>query len=423
MKHLIRNSLLAVLILPLLLSATERTVDDIFASFQKYLVLEDISITIPTIIEVPIESQIGSQQFALYNVTEEEFEPYIIKQEKISEQPGLVAATVNSKSAFRMIDENSSTYEDFPFNNRAVNTASLVFTFDEAITSSGFSLQLDNFVALPRTVEVFALINGQQKAVLSKQGFSGTQTRFPETTSQNWVVDLTYTQPLRISEFDFLQFARSEVSYDASLRFLAQPESQYRIYYDSDRNVQVSTGEKPNLNGNEYVVIDSYESLSNPSYVIVDTDKDGVADIFDNCVRTPNADQVDANNNGRGDVCDDFDFDGVINLNDNCINEPNRGQVDTDADGIGDVCDGEESRLTEKYPWIAWGGIAMVGLILIVLIAFTVKDREKEKKEEELEEKVGEPGGEATPPNPEPEPAVDIDQVPKPAEDSTNQEG
>ena len=47
----------------------------------------------------------------------------------------------------------------------------------------------------------------------------------------------------------------------------------------------------------------------------------------------------------------------VVNSQDNCVNEPNRNQRDTDSDGIGDVCDQEESRITEKYPWIPWLGI------------------------------------------------------------------
>ena len=86
---------------------------------------------------------------------------------------------------------------------------------------------------------------------------------------------------------------------------------------------------------------------------------------MDNCISTINPDQIDVNRNGRGDACDDFDQDGLINTRDNCPNIPNRNQIDTDGDKIGDVCDNEESRTTEKYPWLPWVGIGFAGLVLV----------------------------------------------------------
>lgn len=60
---------------------------------------------------------------------------------------------------------------------------------------------------------------------------------------------------------------------------------------------------------------------------IVDTDGDGVPDEEDNCVFTPNPDQLDTDGDGVGDVCD------------NCVEAYNPDQTDSDDDGIGDVCD------------------------------------------------------------------------------------
>lgn len=84
-----------------------------------------------------------------------------------------------------------------------------------------------------------------------------------------------------------------------------------------------------------------------------DDDNDGILDVNDNCPMIANADQLDYDNDGEGDACDDdIDGDGIVNeldddrdndgvtdAVDNCINVFNPKQLDDDKDGIGNVCD------------------------------------------------------------------------------------
>lgn len=86
-----------------------------------------------------------------------------------------------------------------------------------------------------------------------------------------------------------------------------------------------------------------------------DTDGDGVNDDVDNCPQVVNPDQADADDDGRGDVCDtdndDVDADGVGNDVDNCPQAFNPEQEDGDGDGSGDACDASDDDLDRDGVW------------------------------------------------------------------------
>lgn len=82
------------------------------------------------------------------------------------------------------------------------------------------------------------------------------------------------------------------------------------------------------------------ETIELVSYVL-DTDDDGIfAD--DNCHDDPNPDQLDTDNDGQGDVCDDDDDgDGTLDVDDAFPLDPAE-DTDTDSDGIGNNADQDD---------------------------------------------------------------------------------
>ncbi len=345
------------------------------SAYRFYQDFDHISIKVPTVVETSFPNDFIEQfYFAVLDKTTNSFEPYFFKQETLLNQvPVSVSSNPAILSTNRMIDNDTQTYADFPLPDNAQGTAQIILSSATPIASSVLVTLFDNNVALPNSVEIRALVDGQNRIVVANRRMDQQTVRFPQTTSKQWSIIFTFGQPLRISELRLLQDNAKKTS-QRTLRFLAQPSHSYRIYFDPDRLSPTAVGESGNLvSAKDVLVVSATISQSNSNYIIADVDGDGVPDIRDNCVSVPNADQVDLNNNGRGDACDDFDQDQIINSKDNCPNIPNWDQKDSDGDGIGDACDNEESRFTERHTWIPWAGMGFAALVLILLLALTAR--------------------------------------------------
>lgn len=364
-------SIFCFFILTLHVSAQNTSVT---SAYRKFKDIDNLSIKAPAVVEVSLADQfIERFNFAVQDKNTNSFEPYYFNQKILKFDTPIGVNTEPLSIAGLMSDGNISTYAEFSLPANAQGFTNIVLLSQEPVTSSAVIAILDNYVALPNYIEVIATVNGQEKTILSKKEMDQNTIHFPKTTSSRWVVSYWYSQPLRITEFKLVQEDNSKNTLN-SVRFLAQPGHSYRVYFDPDRYVIAPVGESANLSlAKEVINLPNISTQNNPEYIIADTDNDGIPDITDNCISSTNPGQADVNNNGRGDICDDFDLDGIINLKDNCPNNPNLDQKDTDADGIGDVCDSQESRLTEKYPWFPWVGIGFAALVLISLFVMTAK--------------------------------------------------
>lgn len=363
----------------------QNSATSIISAYRSYKDIDTPQINVPTVVEVSFASDfIERLDFVVFDNVTSSFEPYFFREETlINEVPVSVSAIPGTASASMMLDKNIRTYADFLLPESTQGQAQITLSSTKPITASSFTALLDNNVALPNSVEVRAFVGGQNRIVVASRRMEQQTVHFPQTTSNKWQITFTYGQPLRISELRLNQDS-VEKSSARVVRFLAQQGHSYRIYFDPDRAMSVAVGEAGNLaSAQDVLKISTTLPQNNSEYVIADVDNDGIPDVSDNCVSLSNSDQQDVNNNGRGDVCDDFDQDGVINHRDNCPDNPNRDQRDEDSDGVGDVCDGEESRITEQYPWIPWVGMGFAAVILIALFVLTVRAKPDEIKDQE----------------------------------------
>lgn len=89
------------------------------------------------------------------------------------------------------------------------------------------------------------------------------------------------------------------------------------------------------------------KDLSDGSYDFdggADTDDDGVNDAVDSCPETPAGKDVDQNGCALAEAEQDNDKDGVKNAADNCPANANSDQLDTDNDSRGDACDADDDN-------------------------------------------------------------------------------
>ena len=290
----------------------------------------------------------------------------------------VVACMATCVNAPALADSDERTTFDFPLTTSGIQRGSIKIVYAKPLETDSVTFRTTGDSYMPR---VFTLTIDGKRILNTTQGSSA---RFPKMMAQTVVIEFEYDQPIRFSEVGVGSVIDEGIV--SMLRFVYQPSMRYMVYSSSSVR-DIAPSPAINLFGkNKEATLTLEEIHKNPLYkenvyIEKDTDGDTILDIHDNCPLQVNPDQKDSNGNGIGDVCDDYDYDGVPTYMDNCPQIENPYQEDKDRDGIGDVCDAEESRVTEKYPWISWVVFITVfaGILAMGYEVVTMK-KENERK-------------------------------------------
>jgi Thrombospondin type 3 repeat len=375
------NTFTFVLVLTLLSTYTyAQTNPPDLSAYREYASVTPQSLIVPTVVEVPLyESRAQSGEYLVIDTKTGIPVPSLFAEQYVS-LPEQVSAYSNNGYSTALVDGLRETNMRFEVSAVGENRVMITLTTPMSVTSSRIGFQYGRNSSYPIRIQVTAYdMYGTPSILYREAPFSGSELSFIPTTANRFVIELIHVQPFELSEV-VLNQDTVEQTVSRGLRFLAQPGASYTLYRDADRYTAVTYGARGSLEGNEDIVkLPPPLWTNNFQYVQSDNDADGVADTNDNCASVANADQLDIDRNGTGDVCDDYDRDGYLNTNDNCPNLPNY-QVDTDGDGIGDECDGVESRFTERLPWVPWVGMGIAGLVLLGLFIFVAIDMRNKGK-------------------------------------------
>lgn len=354
------------------------------SKFTKFYDVPPVNVVVPTVAQLQFKA--GEVERAGFLVFEEETSKIIPHDftEGYRQFPASITATMLSgQGAGLLVDDSQTTSMDFLLPENGMGEAVIVLETSKPIYASEIQFSFAENVTLPSTVAVAVRDEaGNAWIAVAPKRMDASTVTFPQVYANRFEVTLTYGQLLRITNIELIENSIAKVDAD-TLRFIAQPEYSYKVYFNPDVQVSSSVLQGAQLQTeDEPYVLSEAVVVDNPFYLPADSDSDGVRDIADNCKAVANADQTDADKNGEGDACEDFDKDGVMNNRDNCPAYANRSQADEDGDKVGDECDDSESRLTERYAFIPWAGMGIAFIVLCVLFLLVgIKPKESEIKQ------------------------------------------
>ena len=350
--------------------------DDPRSSYRSVIDVVPAPATLPTVVKVPLPAD--AEYVLVHEVNTDSYLSSIVDRRQLTSGVTYEIYLHESTDGIRdlpenLLDKNPDTTLDLLVQGLDTESSVGFLIYASQIQKvSEFVIDYAPNTALPRSVSLFAVVDGKEELVSRQEGYSSRRIVFPERSGQSWRVLFTYDEPVRLSGLSFGPEITSSVV--SAVTFLAQPAQSYAVYLYPETFPSVLLRDSGILYGSE-AVRPQYASEVESNFLFKESDQDNdqVPDMLDNCPSEYNPEQISSRDGNQGDVCADFDNDNVINPIDNCPTIPNYDQYDTDGDGIGDECDKAESRLTEQHPWLPWLGMGITLLVIIVLFVFVAR--------------------------------------------------
>jgi hypothetical protein len=344
------------------------------ALFREVAPMSRYEHSVPVVYRVDVpEEQSNSILFGIYESKSASFIQYSIERATNANlSPSIRLLQDAGRITNNILDGDANTFlniEAFPdgFKQGDLWTSSLQLRWSETITANNVVIILAESSKAPNRVQV--KVDG--KVVAQWRAYSAS-IGFPTAKGRVWTIEMQHTNPIQIAEVD----VPYTVNPNHTIIFLAQPDEQYFVYSNPiEKRAFMNTSPLTIPSQTMQVSAGSLTFQKNSFFLESDPDSDSVSSDRDNCLEYPNPFQEDVNNNGIGDLCEDFDLDGYAGAVDNCPNRPNPLQEDSDEDGLGDACDDEESRLTERYVWVPWVGIGVAVLVILGLFVLVQRRR------------------------------------------------
>ncbi len=276
-------------------------------------------------------------------------------------------AYITSTSISNLNNSVSVTFSEAVFNTNAGSglleasdfvlsivggSASLASATPTSISVSGNTYSLGfSLSGSPNGSEVFTVSLADSSSVFDSDGYPSTVTQINNTGNLFPDDDLDGV----VNSSDLCPNTPSGESVDANGCSNSQKDPDNDgVFGNADNCPSTANSDQLDTDGDGIGdVCDNAPTVSNANQL--DTDGDGVGDVSDtdddgdgvadseDAFPLDASESADTDGDGIGDNADtDLDNDGALDAVDNCLYTPNTDQLDTDADGIGNACDSDD---------------------------------------------------------------------------------
>ncbi len=333
--------------------ATTKELKPDFSRFENITKIKISGITTPKVVKLKTKKFYNGQTILLNQDNEIITHKWIRSSQKIKSQNIKVT---NISSVFEgkkenLVDGNYDT--SLTFHPETDRKKEVTLNFDKLTDVSGIFVKLADGIINPKTVTVKGTFAGNKNVVIVNNKRFSYHIPFPKVSVTQ--LQISYNTPhfLRISEIEII--GQEEVEKTDELIFFAEEGQTYTLYSNAhfgQKHYNAKKYQPLNINNKTPIF-----SLPNSEKNIIfndDFDGDELSDNIDLCPKIPDANNLDIDNNHRGDVCEDPDQDNKMSAKDNCPFVYNPAQKDSDADKIGDLCDNEDNRISENSDYLLY---------------------------------------------------------------------